>query len=96
MKQAQLKHPTVIIREPLMECARLIPTDWLLLPPVPFVHINSMTGPFTTVITIAPATVAAVPITLACDRMLFMFSFSSLTFKKNHQHFLSDVLYFVN
>lgn len=78
MKHDQLKHPTVIISEPLMESWRFVPPlpcGYFVLPSV---HGNLMNGPFTKVMIMAPETVANVPITLAWLRMLRSFTFSSL------------------
>lgn len=79
MKQAQQKQPIVIITAPLIELWRLTATpvccSWLV---VPLVQNKSNSGPFTSVMIMAPATVAAVPNTLLWLRMHFNFTFSSL------------------
>lgn len=78
MKQAQLKQPIVIITDPFIACWRFaMPLIWLLLLFL-CVQNNSTAGPFINVMTIAPATVATVPNTLAWLRMLLIFNFSSL------------------
>lgn len=77
MKQAQQKQPAVIIRAPLIELWRSTPfvCCWLVLA---LVQNNFKSGPFTSVMIMAPATVAAVPSTLLWLRMHFNFTFSSL------------------
>lgn len=92
MKQAQLKHPMVIIREPLTELCRLVPPlpFWLLF--LPFVQNNSSIGPFTRVMIIAPPTVANVPNILAWLRMFLILTFSSLQLK-NHKQIGTSLAY---
>lgn len=80
MKQAQLKHPIVIMMEPLIECLRVTPLFWFSWLLLPCVHGRPISGPLTNVMIIAPATVAIVPTILAWLRMLINCTFSSLEY----------------